>query len=142
MPPERIMLFMRAWACGCGGGSFPGSDLPLRFVAAPRRAAPLAMGGRCLSRYVSGDGDQTDYVFSSSRSTKCPVELLGSQTSVYVNICPKCSENSVLGDYLRRRKLFLQIPLLRIFFTCSPGAKSLISSSSLFEASAGRNAEK
>ena len=78
------MLFLRAWACGCGGGSFPGSDLPLRFVAA---AAPLAMGGRRLSRYVSGDGDQTD-AFFSPRSTKCPVEVRP-QTSVYVNICLK-----------------------------------------------------
>ena len=39
------------------GGCPLGSDVRLRFVAA---APPLAMGGRCFSRYVSGDGDHTD----------------------------------------------------------------------------------
>ncbi len=49
-------------ACGrvAGGRCLLGSAGRLGFVAA---APPLAMGGRCFSRYVSGDGAYTD-VFS------------------------------------------------------------------------------
>ena len=44
------------------GGSFPGSDGRLGFVAAPprRRAAPLARGGLYFSRFVPEDGGRPD----------------------------------------------------------------------------------
>ena len=46
------------------GGASRGPAGRLGFVAPRRRrAAPLAMGGRCFSKYVSGDGAYTD-VFS------------------------------------------------------------------------------
>ena len=44
------------------GGCLLGSDVRLRFVAAPprRRAAPLVSWGRCFSEYASGGGDHAD----------------------------------------------------------------------------------
>ena len=56
--PARVGV----WLVWCGSWGPAGR---LGFVAPPpRRAAPpLAMGGRCFSRYVSGDGAYTD-VFS------------------------------------------------------------------------------
>ena len=57
--PARVGV----WLVG-GASRGPLGDSGLSRRAAPRRAAPpLAMGGRCFSRYVSGDGAYTD-VFS------------------------------------------------------------------------------
>ena len=109
-------------SCACGRVAgvvqLLGSVGARRFVAAPlrrRAAAPLRLWGRRFSRSVSGDGDQTD-AFFSPRSTKCPLEVR-LQTSVYLNIWLKSKFEGQKQRFgrLRQGKLFLQIPLLRIF---------------------------
>ena len=57
----------------------------------------VGRGGRCFSRYVSGDGDHTD-VFSSPRSTKCPRELRR-ETSEYYENEGHSTKKHALGDY-------------------------------------------
>ena len=84
-----IPVRVRVWLVR---GCFPGSDLRLKFVA-----ASLARGGRCFSRCVSGDGDHTD-VFSSPRSTKCPVELR-CETSKHCENEDHSTKKHVLGYY-------------------------------------------
>lgn len=66
--PERLMSFLRVRACGgvvcCSASWGPLGDLgvsPRR--AAPRRS-PLAMNGRCFSKFAVGDGGHTDALFS------------------------------------------------------------------------------
>ena len=54
--PARVGV----WLVWCGSWAPAGR---LGFVAAAAAPPPLAMGGRCFSKYVSGDGAYTD-VFS------------------------------------------------------------------------------
>ena len=92
--PERLMSFLRVWACGWWGLS-PGVGCATQVCRAA--APPLAARGRCFSRYASGDGDHTD-VFSLPRSTKCPVELR-CETSEHCENEGHSTKKHVLGDY-------------------------------------------
>ena len=85
--------------CACvwrGGVTLPGAGLTDDSVSSSSSLSAWG-GGRCFSRYVSGDGDHTD-VFSSPRSTKCPRELRR-ETSEHCENEGHSTKKHVWGDY-------------------------------------------